>query len=102
MAQNEAPHLDLVINRGSEPIPQITYGGGGEGGGDDMESRIKRLEDDMRDIKKLLADISIVLTRVDERSKITATIADIAYLPKRIELWGLAVAIILAIIALKP
>lgn len=43
--------------------------GGGGGTFDGMEDRVKRLEADVSEIKKLLADVRVILASIDERTK---------------------------------
>lgn len=44
---------------------------GGDDGGtfDGMEERVKRLESDVSDIKKLMTDVRVTLASIDERTK---------------------------------
>lgn len=51
---------------------------GGDGGGDDMDARVSRLEADMKDVKSVLYDTVVpALTRIEERLNHTATKAEL-------------------------
>lgn len=67
---------------------------------DDMEARVARLEEDMREVKSLLNDKVVpMLVRIDERLNHTATKADLAEKPGKGYLWTVLAVLVAAILA---
>lgn len=67
------PHLRLVSSDGTEPPQQQYTNTGSDGGGGNMEVRVKRLEEDVRDIKNTLGALHILCTKINTRLEHTPT-----------------------------
>ncbi|MDX2072909.1 MAG: hypothetical protein SFX19_00930 [Alphaproteobacteria bacterium] len=84
-------HLKLVSNAGSDPLPQQYFNTGSGGGGGDMDGRVKRLEDDVRDIKTVLRNVELLLTGIKTRLDHTPT--TIAMVIMILTVFGLGIAV---------
>jgi hypothetical protein len=81
------------MEKTTDLVDKVLENGGGGPHDPTMESRVARLEEDVRAIKGVLERFEPLLARIDERTKVSATTADVSELKGRLSnmptIWGL-------------